>query len=113
MQGDKTSGLQYLYLTTTGRKTGLQREIEIWFVETGGKLYILAEHFHRANWVRNILHNPRVRVRLGDRSFDATARVLDPESDAELWQLVQRLEGEKYGWGDGLPVELNPERGLA
>jgi hypothetical protein len=52
-------------------------------------------------------------VRLGDRSFVATARVLDQESDAELWKLVQRLEGEKYGWGDGLPVELTPERRLA
>jgi deazaflavin-dependent oxidoreductase (nitroreductase family) len=113
MTDDKTSELQYLYLTTTGRKTGLQREIEIWFVETGGKLYILAEHFHRANWVRNILHNPRVRVRLGEKSFDALARVLDEESDARLWELVQRLEGEKYGWGDGLPVELTPECMLA
>jgi deazaflavin-dependent oxidoreductase (nitroreductase family) len=113
MGDDKTSELKYLYLTTTGRRTGLQREIEIWFVETGGKFYVLAELFHRANWVRNILHNPRVRVRLGDRSFVATARVLDQESDAELWKLVQRLEGEKYGWGDGLPVELTPERRLA
>ena len=38
MPADKTGELQYLYLTTTGRKTGLEREIEIWFVETGGKL---------------------------------------------------------------------------
>jgi hypothetical protein len=27
------SNEQFLYLTTTGRKTGLPREIEIWFVE--------------------------------------------------------------------------------
>src|SRR5438132_181546 len=33
----------FLYLTTTGRKTGLPREIEIWFVEADGRLYILAE----------------------------------------------------------------------
>ncbi len=110
MPADKTGELQYLYLTTTGRKTGLAREIEIWFVETGGKLYILAEHYHRAQWVRNIIHNPRVRVRLGDETFDSMARVLDRDRDAELWQLVQQLEVEKYGWGDGLPVELTPER---
>jgi hypothetical protein len=27
------SGEQFIYLTTTGRKTGRPREIEIWFVE--------------------------------------------------------------------------------
>ena len=35
---------QYLYLTTTGRVTGKPREIEIWFVESAGKYYVLAEH---------------------------------------------------------------------
>ncbi|MCI0488498.1 MAG: nitroreductase family deazaflavin-dependent oxidoreductase [Blastocatellia bacterium] len=104
--------LQYLYLTTTGRVTGREREIEIWFVATGGKLYILAEHFHKAQWVQNILRNPRVKVRLGDREFEATARVLDPESDAELWQRAQQLEREKYGWGEGLPVEITPREPL-
>ena len=36
---------QFLYLTTTGRVSGLPREIEIWFVEANGKYYILAEKF--------------------------------------------------------------------
>jgi hypothetical protein len=35
---------QFLYLIATGRKTGLPRQIEIWFVEYGGRLYILAEN---------------------------------------------------------------------
>ena len=98
--------LQYLYLTTTGRASGQPREIEIWFVELDGKLYILAEHFHRAQWVQNILREPRVRVRVGNRHFDATARVLDEQSDAALWQGAQQRAREKYDWGDGLPVEI-------
>lgn len=104
-RGDFTS-LQYLYLTTTGRLSGQPREIEIWFVEFGGKFYILAEHFKRAQWVQNILHQPRVRVRLGGQTFDATARVLDEQPDATAWQGAQQLAREKYGWGDGLPVEI-------
>jgi deazaflavin-dependent oxidoreductase (nitroreductase family) len=103
------STIQYLYLTTTGRKTGQAREIEIWFVAHAGRFYILAEHFHRAQWVRNILADPRVRVRLDGRAFEATARVLDEQTDTALYQLAQQLEREKYGWGDGLPVEITPD----
>jgi deazaflavin-dependent oxidoreductase (nitroreductase family) len=103
------SKLQYLYLTTTGRITLQPREIEIWFVESDGKLYILAEHFHQAQWVRNIERDPRVRVRVGSSEFKATARVLDKKRDAATWKLAQALEREKYGWGDGLPVEITPD----
>ena len=100
------SELQFIYVTTTGRVTGKPREIEIWFVESGGKLYILAEHFLKAQWVQNIDHNPRIHVRLGDREWDATARILDREADSAPWQMAQRLAREKYGWGEGLPVEI-------
>lgn len=101
-------GGPYLYLTTTGRKTGLPREIEIWFVASGGTLYVLAERFHDAQWVRNIERNPRVRIRLGGEEREATARVLDPDRDAEEWRTAQRLARDKYGWGDGLPVRITP-----
>ena len=103
------SALEYLYVTTIGRITGEPREIEIWFVEAKGKLYILAEQFHDAQWVKNIERNPRVRVRLGARQFEATARVLDGERDRPTWLTAQRLAREKYGWGDGLPVEITRE----
>jgi deazaflavin-dependent oxidoreductase (nitroreductase family) len=103
---EESAEIQYLYLTTTGRITGQPREIEIWFVESNDKLYILAEHFRDAQWVKNIEHNNRVRVRLGERRFEATARVLDSERDQQTWQNAQSLSREKYGWGEGLPVEL-------
>ena len=100
------SHLQYLYLTTVGRNTGKPREIEIWFVHSEGKLYVLAEHFHDAQWVKNIERNPGVQVRLGPDQFEATARVLDETRDQTTWLSVQQLAREKYGWGDGLPVEI-------
>ena len=106
------SKVQVLYVTTTGRITGQPREIEIWFVAHEGKLYILAEYFYKTQWVKNIKLNPRVHVRVADRDFEATARVLDPELDAATWQAAQRLAGEKYGWGEGLPVEITPDEPL-
>jgi deazaflavin-dependent oxidoreductase (nitroreductase family) len=99
----------YLYLTTVGRTSGQPREIEIWFVESNGNFYILAEHFHNAQWVKNIKRNPCVHVRVGDRSFDATARVLDEHRDADAWVTAQKLASEKYGWSEGLPFEIKPD----
>ncbi|MBI5649439.1 MAG: nitroreductase family deazaflavin-dependent oxidoreductase [Chloroflexi bacterium] len=100
---------QLIYLTTIGRKTGLPREIEIWFVACNDKFYILAEHREKTHWVKNIRADPRVRVRVGAREFSATARVLDAERDRVMYENAQRLEREKYGWGAGLPVEIAPE----
>ena len=99
----------YLYLTTTGRISGEPREIEIWFVESNGNFYILAEHFHNAQWVKNIKQNPCVHVRIGDREFDAKARALDEHRDRDAWLTAQKLASEKYGWGEGLPVEIKPD----
>src|SRR5215216_1255961 len=59
---------EYLYLTTTGRRSGLPREIEIWFTERDGRFYVIAEHRERAQWVLNILADPHIHVRVGDRS---------------------------------------------
>jgi deazaflavin-dependent oxidoreductase (nitroreductase family) len=106
MESAEIPDSNYLYLTTIGRITGLPREIEIWFVKSNGKFYILAEHFHEAQWVKNIERNSRVRVRVGDREFEGTARVLDAERDSDAWQTAERLANEKYGWGDGMPVEI-------
>jgi deazaflavin-dependent oxidoreductase (nitroreductase family) len=102
----------YLYVTTTGRVSGQPRTIEIWFVSCRDRLYIFAEHFDRANWVKNIRNDPRIRIRLSSYEGDATARVLDEERDVDIWKTAQELARQKYGWGDGLPVEIEPTRPL-
>ena len=99
---------QYLYLTTTGRTTWLLREIEIWFVLHDGRFYLCAEHGHAAQWVKNIVQQPRVQVRVGTETLAATARPLDPVADADTYQTVQHLMQAKYGWGAGLPVQITP-----
>ena len=105
---EKSTEPQFLYLTTIGRRTGLLREIEIWFVSFDGKYYVLAEHREKADWVKNIRANPRVHVRVGEQSFEATARVLDKGHDQSTYAQAQQLERGKYGWGAGLPVEIVP-----
>ena len=97
----------YLYLTATGRVTGQLREIEIWFTEHGGQLYLVAER-ESANWVRNIQSQPRVKVRIGEAEIYAIARVVHNERELQLVTTVKALFDAKYGWSDGLIVELAP-----
>ena len=99
----------YLYLTTTGRKSGLPREIEIWFTRQGRHYYVIAEFGH-SHWLRNIQNDERVLVRLGEQRFRGKARVIDPEKEHELSRCVQELSRKKYGWGDGVIVEIAPEK---
>jgi deazaflavin-dependent oxidoreductase (nitroreductase family) len=97
-----------LYLTTIGRRTGLLREIEIWFVVYRDRFYLFAETGEAAAWVKNIRRTPEVIVRIGERQIGATARVLSREADRELWDQVAAIAARKFGWGDGLPVEITP-----
>jgi deazaflavin-dependent oxidoreductase (nitroreductase family) len=97
---------QVLYLTTIGHRTGLPRQIEIWFVVRGERFYVFAERGEAAGWVKNIRRNPKVTVRIGEWQIDATARVLDRQADRKLWKQVAAMADHKYGWGEGLPVEI-------
>jgi deazaflavin-dependent oxidoreductase (nitroreductase family) len=99
---------QYLYLTTIGRKSGQPREIEIWFTKLNGLYYLIAEKGEQANWVRNILHNDAVSFRVESQFFKGTGRVIYPGDEFELWQNVRALSDRKYGWSEGLVVELAP-----
>jgi len=99
---------EFLYLTTTGRRSGQPRQIEIWFTEHDGRYYLVAEHGERASWVQNLRTDPRVTVRVGERVFPASARVVDAAIDTVLRDDARRRSERKYGWGDGLVIELSP-----
>jgi len=69
---------------------------------------VIAEHGERAGWVRNLRANPRVSVRVGARRVAGQARVV-PETQSALCDDVRARMTAKYGWGDGLVVEITPE----
>lgn len=104
---------RYCYLTTTGRKSGRPREIEIWFHLEGRTLYLLAET-RGADWVRNIRENPSVSVRIADQGFAGTARVVeDPEEELMVRRALPPKYSESYSedlteWGQtALPVAVD------
>jgi len=99
----------YLYLITIGRRTGVPREIEIWFTQRSHRYYVISERYEGARWVKNIQANPRVQWRVEDMRFTGRARVVDPAAEPELTEAVQAGSRRKYGWGEGLIVELTPD----
>ena len=85
----------FCYLTTTGRVTGRPHEIEIWFslVPETRALYMLSGGGDRSDWVKNLLRDPKVTVRIADGHFAGLAR---GARDAEEDGLARRLLVEKY-----------------
>lgn len=88
------SGVEFCYLTTTGRVSGLPREIEIWFGVNGPTLYMLSGDRKRSNWLRNFQLYPDVTVRISGALFNGAARVIDEQTDEA--SMVRRLIFDKY-----------------
>lgn len=99
----------YLYLTTTGRRSGQPREIELWFTSRDGSYYLIAETGERAQWVRNLRADARVRWRVDATTFSGLARVVDLGAEPDLAHAVRASSEAKYGWADGLIAELVPD----
>ena len=86
-------GEEYCYLTTMGRVSGRPHEIEIWFGLRNLTLYLLSGGGEKSDWVKNLLKNPSVTVRIGKRVFAGTARLVkDPDEES----LARLLLAKKY-----------------
>jgi deazaflavin-dependent oxidoreductase (nitroreductase family) len=116
---DALAGEQFCYVTTKGRRTGKPHEIEIWFGLDGSTLYMLSGGRDRSDWVRNILAEPRVTVRIGASQFSGEGRAV--EAGTEEAALARKLLLEKYSptysgdltdWGrTALPVAIDLQTG--
>jgi deazaflavin-dependent oxidoreductase (nitroreductase family) len=87
---------QLIEMTTTGRKTGLARRIEIALHSFGGHLYIsgLPSRKKRA-WIANLEADPGLTIHLKGQVFadlEATARVITDEAERRrILALVARV----------------------
>jgi deazaflavin-dependent oxidoreductase (nitroreductase family) len=97
---------EFLYLTTTGHKTGNPHEIEIWYVPYNGRYYLVAERREKTHWVQNIRHNPAISFHVEGQTHPGTGRLIDPAAEPELAAAVSKLMDAKYNWSSGLIVEL-------
>lgn len=91
---------EFCYLTTTGRVTGNPHEIEIWFGMKGDTLYILSGGGHKSDWVKNLMKDSNVTVRIGTNRFTSTGRLVqsaDEESSARTLLADKYNERESDG----------------
>lgn len=86
-------GDRFLMLTHIGRKSGLPRQAVIEVVdhdEETGVYYIAAAWRKKSDWYLNILKNPRIRIQVGNRKFEAEAsQVSREEAQRVLWEYAR------------------------
>jgi len=79
---------EYCYLTTTGRVTGKPHKIEIWFAVNDGTLYLMSGGMDKSDWVKNLLKNPSVTMRIANHTFSATARIVKDEQEETMARIM-------------------------
>jgi deazaflavin-dependent oxidoreductase (nitroreductase family) len=72
----------FALLETVGRRSGRPRHTPVGNGLDGDVFWLIAAHGVQADYVRNLLREPRVRVKVGDRWRAGTATPL-PEDDTE------------------------------
>jgi deazaflavin-dependent oxidoreductase (nitroreductase family) len=75
-------------IETIGRKSGLPRVTPVTNGLDGDKFWIVTEHGRKADYVRNIEVEPRVRVNVGRGWRAGTAQILDEDPGERLARIV-------------------------
>ena len=92
--GGPFTNVPLLLLTTTGRKSGLERVIPLAYLADGER-YIIVASFAGAPvnppWYYNLEANPEVGVEVGTERFTAKATVLDEPERTEMFDKVAAL----------------------
>jgi len=89
--GHDWQGTQVLLLTTTGRKTGEERELPLIYGTNGDDYLIVASKGGADQppaWYLNLKADPNVVVQVKGDRFDAQAREATPEEKADLWSTM-------------------------
>jgi deazaflavin-dependent oxidoreductase (nitroreductase family) len=101
-------------LTTVGRVTGRPHTIEIWFTLRASTVYMLSGGGDRSDWIRNLIHTPEVRVRVGGHEYPGLGRIVtEPDEerlarDAVYHKYVVRYRGDLTDWREkALPVAVD------
>ena len=81
-------GLGWLFLVTTGRKSGAQRRTGVYYLEDGENLVIVASNAGAdvdPQWWQNLVVTPDATVEIGRRRMDVRARRAITDEEARLW----------------------------
>lgn len=93
-QLSKLAKEEYCYLTTKGRKTGNPHEIEIWFCVYNDSIYLLSGGKEKSDWVKNILKDPNVSIRIAKETFSVKGRIVQDKEEED--ETVRNIVADKY-----------------
>ncbi len=80
-----------LLLTTIGRQTGHAHTVPLQYERTSGRFVVVCAEGTRADWVRNLLADPRVTLAAGSQQIRGLAEVVcDPVRIAEFLMIRLR-----------------------
>lgn len=85
--------LPMLALTTTGRRSGEPRTVQLAYHRDGDDLLVVASAMgqaHHPAWRLNLEADPHASVLLPGEEYDVTARLLDDDEKAAVWPAVKR-----------------------
>lgn len=72
-----------IHLTTTGRKTGKPRVVELWFALSNGKVY-LSHEGKETDWMKNIKENAQVSIEVDGSNSTGKARYLQEDTNESM-----------------------------
>jgi deazaflavin-dependent oxidoreductase (nitroreductase family) len=84
-------------LTVTGRRSGREISLPVWFVREGDKLYLVPVRGSDSDWYKNVLKVPTIRLAAGGAQLVAKAT---PITDAAKVPEILDLFRAKYGAED-------------
>lgn len=93
--GGRLLGRPVLLMTTIGHKSGLPREVTLYYFEHEGQLVVVASnagHAAHPAWYRNLQASPEAQVLAGRRQLRVTARIAQGEERKQLWPLALELD---------------------
>jgi deazaflavin-dependent oxidoreductase (nitroreductase family) len=111
--GDRFMGMDLLYLTTVGAKTGQQRQSPVArFADGDGAWLVVASNGGSAkhpNWYHNLMAHPdQVWIEVGGRTVQATVEQLEGPRRDEAWRRIvasqPRFAGYEKKTTRALPV---------
>ncbi len=111
--GDKFQGMNLLYLTTTGAKSGQKRQSTLTRFADGDNAWLIVASAggaaHHPAWYHNIAAHPdQISVEFGGQEIPVTATQLEGEDREQAWQritkAVPRYSGYQQKTDRAIPV---------
>jgi deazaflavin-dependent oxidoreductase (nitroreductase family) len=88
---------QELKITVTGRKSGKNISLPVWFVHRQERIYLLPVRGSDTQWYRNVLQTPVMTIAVRGTSTGVKAK---PITDAKRVSDIADRFRKKYGTGD-------------